>query len=425
MNMKLLFTTKARVLFFLLSAILLLATPVYAQRSVRKKPYTTTQLRGDNDLQQVQKLIGKELKGYVNIPLSDELKGYVNIQLSDYGIKEDYLLPIGLIERDVLGYYKLQDKYNSPLKMKMFKQSDEYKELVRKMERERDKLLADTFYIIEKVPKTNYDLRNNSFFFYVPQTNILYSTTHYIDYGYLGIVSPVLVNRGLQVKIFDENNALDIEDNYKDCRLVYVFTVNESLSEKTEKTGLGDSHLICDMQRLYLVNINKQKVYYDVETGLALKKYVQYDKDIFTRYKIIEGYVMPSNYYLKSGEQYIEIQQDELDGYLYEESDGQYYVFGTDDKKYLLGFKPEIAEIMEKDEAYFKKCDKVRKDYMAHPKRYRDVTIIDEVTNESTGSYIDRNGYEWVLESEMHGFYLLEREKVYVLRDELRFIQKK
>ena len=90
-----------------------------------------------------------------------------------------------------------------------------------------------------------------------------------------------------------------------------------------------------------------------------------------------------------------------------------------------LAFKPEIAEIMEKDEAYFKKCDKVRKDYMAHPKRYRDVTIIDEATNESTGSYIDRNGYEWVLESEMHGFYLLEREKVYVLTDELRFIQKK
>ena len=62
---------------------------------------------------------------------------------------------------------------------------------------------------------------------------------------------------------------------------------------------------------------------------------------------------------------------------------------------------------------------------MAHPKRYRDVTIIDEATNESTGSYVDSNGYEWVLESEMHGFYLMEREKVYVLTDELRFIQKK
>lgn len=163
----------------------------------------------------------------------------------------------------------------------------------------------------------------------------------------------------------------------------------------------------------------------EAEKELLKNKYVEYDQDVYARYKLMSGYVMPSNYYLKSGEQYIEIQQDELDGYLYEESDGRYYVFGLDDKKYELAFKPEIAEIMEKDEAYFKKCDKVRKDYMAHPKRYRDVTIIDEATNESTGSYIDRNGYEWVLESEMHGFYLLEREKVYVLTDELRFIQKK
>lgn len=398
---------KTRFLFLLLSAVFLLATPVNAQWSYGKKPKTMQQ-KGDNDLQLVQRLLGKEMKGYIYLALN-----------------EDYQLPVGLIERDVIGYYQLQDKYNSPLKLKMFKQSDEYKELVKKMEGERNKLLADTFYIIEKVPKTNYDLRNNAFFFNVPQTNILYSTTHYIDYGYLGIVSPVLSNRGLQVKIFDENNALDVEDNYKDCRLVYVFTVNESLSEKTAKTGLDDNHMICDMQRLYLVNINKQKVYYNVETGLVLKKYVQYDHDVYAKYKIMEGYAMPAKFYLKAGEQFVEIKEDELEGYLYEEEGGKYYVFGTDDKKYLLGFTPEIAEIMEKDQAYFNKCEEIKKDYMAHPEKYKDVTIIDENTNESTGSYVDHDGYEWVLESEMHGFYLLEREKVYVLTDELRFIQKK
>lgn len=385
--------TTILVLFFSLLAI-----TVNAQRSYGKKPKTMQQ-KGDNDYQQVQRLLGKDLKGYINMPL-------------------DYQLPIGLIERDVIGYYQFREKYNSPLKLKLFKQSDEYKELVKKMEGERNKLLADTFYIIEKVPKTNYDLRNNAFFFNVPQTNILYSTTHYIDYGYLGIVSPVLSNRGLRVNIFDENNALDVEDNNKDCRLVYVFTVNESLSEKTAKTGLDDSHLICDMQRLYLVNINKQKVYYNVETGLVLKNYVQYDHDVYAKYKIMEGNVMPSNYYLKYGNQYIEIQSEELDwgGYLYEESDGHYYVFGTDDKKYQLTFKPEMAAIREKDDAYFKKCEEVKQDYLAHPERYKDV---------GKGFYKDRNGYEWVLESEDCGFYLLERENVYVLTDELKFIKKK
>lgn len=163
----------------------------------------------------------------------------------------------------------------------------------------------------------------------------------------------------------------------------------------------------------------------EAEKELLKSKYVEYDQDVYARYKLMSGYVMPSNYYLKSGEQYIEIQQDELDGYLYEEADGQYYVYGLDDKKYLLSFKPEIADIIDKDQAYFKKCEEIKKDYIAHPEKYKDVTIIDNNTKESTGSYIDCEGYEWVLESEMHGFYLLEGQNVYVLLDELRFIQLK
>lgn len=63
---------------------------------------------------------------------------------------------------------------------------------------------------------------------------------------------------------------------------------------------------------------------------------------------------------------------------MYEESEGHYYVYGMDDKKYQLTFQPEIAAIREKDADYFKKCDEVRKDYLAHPERYKDVTIIDK-----------------------------------------------
>ena len=163
----------------------------------------------------------------------------------------------------------------------------------------------------------------------------------------------------------------------------------------------------------------------EAEKELLKNKYVEYDQDVYARYKLMSGYVMPSNYYLKSGEQYIEIQQDELDGYLYEESDGRYYVFSLDDKKYELAFKPEIAVIRDKDQAYFKKCEEIKKDYIAHPEKYIDVTILDENTKESTGSYIDCEGYEWVLESEMSGFHLLEGQNVYILFDELRFIQLK
>lgn len=45
---------------------------------------------------------------------------------------------------------------------------------------------------------------------------------------------------------------------------------------------------------------------------------------------------------------------------MYEESEGHYYVYGMDDKKYQLTFQPEIAAIREKDADYFKKCDELR-----------------------------------------------------------------
>ena len=416
---------KQTIALIALSAIFVFFTPMYGQRSTRKKtrPHKVTIVakRSERDifsadLLQMQKILGKQLKGYTNVQSYD-----------NYG-REVINLPAGLIERYVLEYYNLHDKYDSPLKRKMFKQSSEYESLMRKLETERNKLLADTFFIVEKVHKTNYDLEYCSFFFYVPQTNILYSTTNYIDYGYVGIVSPLLKEeQGLQVKIYDENDALEIENNYDDCRLVYVFTVNEELSKQTENTGLG-CQLICDMQKLYFINLNKSKVYYASTPGYLLKKYVQYDKDVYANYKLTDGDIWPNKYYLKSGNQYIEIEGAPLDeyGYDYEESDGHYYVHDTDGKRYLLNFKPEIAFEIEKTEAYFAKCDEIAKDYKLHPENYQDVTIVKKDEYYNIHSYIDKRGCQWdIVGTECLGCYVLEEESVYIIFDELKFVKKK
>ena len=393
-----------------LAAIFVFFTPMYGQRRTGKKPVATMRQDGNTNLQRVQKILGKQLKGYTNVQSSDK-----------YG-REEINLPAGLIERYVLEYYHLHDKYDSPLKRKTFRQSSEYKSLLRDMETERNKLLADTFYIVEKVHKTNYDLNTRSFYFIVPQTNILYSTIHYIDYGYVGIVSPLLKEYGQQVQIPDENDALEIENDYNNCRMVYVFTVNEELSKQTENTGLG-CHLICDMQKLYFINLKKSKVYFSAETSYLLKKYVQYDQDVYANYKLTDGYIWPNKFYLKSGEQYIEIKWAPLDelGYDYEESDGQYYVHGTDGNKYLLNFKPSIAFEVEKTEAYFAKCDEIAKDYKLHPEKYQDVTIVKEGMH----YYRDKTGCEWYHQSEVLGCYVLEKEGVYMIFDELKFVKKK
>lgn len=409
------FMNKTIALSIVLSAIFMFATPLYGQRSINKNTAATMMSKGNTELQRVQKILGKQLKGYTNLKSSIK-----------YG-SEKINLPEGLIERDVLNYYHLYDKYDSPLKRKMFKQSTEYESLLKKMETERNKLLADTFYVVEKVHKTNYNLNTWSFYFDVHQTFFRYSTIQYINYGYVGIVSPLLKGRqGLQVKIYDENDALEIENNYDDCRLVYVITVNEELSKQTGDTEQG-CHLFCDMQKLFFINLNKSKVYYASTPGYLLKKYVQYDKDVYANYNLTDGDICPNKYYLKSGNQYIEIKSAELDeyGYDYEKADGHYYVHDTDGNRYLLNFKPKIAIEVEKTEAYLVKCDEIAKDYKLHPKNYQDVTIVKDDDMNFCHYYIDKTGCGWYLQSELLGCYVLEDEDVYIIYDELKFVRKK
>ena len=74
-------------------------------------------------------------------------------------------------------------------------------------------------------------------------------------------------------------------------------------------------------------NVGNQPVTSEADLPQAdrerLHKFVEYDHDVYARYKLIDGYVMPSSYYLLLNGKYIEIKEDELEGYLYEEEDGK------------------------------------------------------------------------------------------------------
>jgi hypothetical protein len=112
-----------------------------------------------------------------------------------------------------------------------------------------------------------------------------------------------------------------------------------------------------------------------------------------------------------------------FEDYHLEEKGGKYYVTGTNGKVYLLSFKPNGVILAEKDAVYESKCEEIRKDYIAHPNNYEDVTKTD--ADGVVHSYKDKNGYEWILESENRGFHLLESENVYILFDDQKFVRKK
>lgn len=150
---------------------------------------------------------------------------------------------------------------------------------------------------------------------------------------------------------------------------------------------------------------------------------VQYDHDIYAEMKSYEGIEYPAKYFLKVGEKMVELDVEEFeDCYKMEVEDGHYYAIGKDRKRYVLNFKPQEVILFEKDEAYEAKCEEVAKDYKLHPENYEDVTVVrDDVVH----SYTDKNGFEWLYETEGGGYHVLENEGVYMIFDEYKFIRKK
>ena len=301
-------------------------------------------------------------------------------------------------------------------------QSQEYQILFERLEKEYNYLLEDTFYISSKISKTDYDLNKKSFSFSVP-TSDNYSNTRYIRFNSLGIVSPLLKGYELQIKIEDEQIALAVENNYQDCRLVYVFTINGSLSEKDE------THTIGDLQKLFLINVKNGKTYFygiigsNADSKKATLK--QYDHDIYVRAKKIQGYEV-YDYYLKTKDGYVKLADEEelgYEDYRLEEKDGMFFVTSTTGKKYQLSFKPLGVVLAEKDAAYEVKCEEIKDDYLSHPENYEDVTKTD--AEGVVHSYTDKEGNEWILESENRGFHLLEKDNVYILFEEQKFIRRK
>ena len=69
-----------------------------------------------------------------------------------------------LIEKDVITHYSLEDEVNTPLKKKVYMKSEEYKDMLEALERERTCLLEHDYYI-EADFNAQYDLEKQNFTF--------------------------------------------------------------------------------------------------------------------------------------------------------------------------------------------------------------------------------------------------------------------
>ena len=149
-----------------------------------------------------------------------------------------------IIKRNVIAYYELEEEINSPLKLKKYKESKDYKDNLNFLNEVRSCVMNHE-YFIESDFNSKFDLGSQTFRFeLIPDgfdLELSSTDTHLSDYGYF--TTPIL----------NENLAYEIETNKVKTFLFVKFTDN--CKERIHITPL----------KLYFATLKTGKILYEYE----------------------------------------------------------------------------------------------------------------------------------------------------------------
>lgn len=159
-----------------------------------------------------------------------------------------------LIEKDVITHYSLEDEVNTPLKKKVYMKSEEYKNMLEALERERTCLLEHDYYI-EADFNAQYDLEKQNFTFklYNPAKRFLTFQITDSQFSY----DEIKRDFNFSTPQIPEDLAYMIETG--PTKALLVVSIADSLST------LDVNQIILIPQKLYL---------YRADTGEVLYEYV-------------------------------------------------------------------------------------------------------------------------------------------------------
>lgn len=178
-------------------------------------------------------------------------------ELSEDGTMPINEIPIGklysLLNKDVLEYYNwLKEEYNTPLKVKRYKESADYKYQVSEIQQEANCALGTTYYLIRSISSDeNYDLDSRSFTIQLPNALCGYDLylkredSHFKTYDFT--TTPI-----------DEDTAYKIETN--PCN-IYIFV---RLTGETHIHGVSKQS-ICEPTKVIIADNNSGVIYYEYE----------------------------------------------------------------------------------------------------------------------------------------------------------------
>jgi len=146
-----------------------------------------------------------------------------------------------LFKNDVFEYFNLQEKYNSPLKKKIFTRSEEYKTKTKKLKQLRLNTLKSRYYVVSK-KVSNYDIKKSGVYVALGRNSKTFNRTgdapktfKYAYFKSLPIESKLLLGRIRNDRIFiklSEKAGLEIEENKKSIILVLSFDISKPIKIK-------------------------------------------------------------------------------------------------------------------------------------------------------------------------------------------------
>ena len=188
---------------------------------------------------------------------------------------ENLKIPL-LLNRDIIHYYDLEDEYNTPLKLKRFKDSEDYKYMKDLIEQERESLLSHEYYAIFDV-NSPYDIDHKTF------TIQLHSSSK--DYSLIGENIGIRTNDEhlywgeFCTPIIDENTAYEIETN--NCELI-IFV------KFTGEADKDDNLAVCKPIKVYIANKKSGKIYLIYQFVEKKEIHTEEQPDAIEKNKVLE-----------------------------------------------------------------------------------------------------------------------------------------
>lgn len=207
-------------------------------------------------------------------------KFYVYIKINGKTKKLESNQFENLLNLDVVGYFNLSDEYNTELKRKYFKETDEYKQLYQQLKDEYNQIINSYFYmpIYIVCSENKYNLQKQSFRFRNSEPDEFHFgyNSGYLQFNNICVKKPsnvaLIENRistGYEtfmeqlyyIPVRNEKSALQIEDNCSSVSLMYILKI-EGI-EKRRTSIFITNYIKTVVKNILIFNRDTEEIYFN------------------------------------------------------------------------------------------------------------------------------------------------------------------